>query len=165
MSLIGGACSALLSAGIFLADQKLKSKSEDHELPSQGKQSARQPYFSNYHNHGAALNLGEKNPVIVATLALSMTVFCTILFLFSLGKKGSGLLRAGFAMLLGGAYSNLYDRLKREYVVDYIALHLPGGGVRASGGNRIQELVLNVADIAVAIGAMLLALNSARNDK
>ena len=99
--------SLIIPAGVFLADQKLKEKSEHHKLPSQGQKNARQLYFSNYHNHGAALNLGEKNPVIVTTVALSMTVFCTILFLFSFGKKGNTLLRAGLAMLLGGAYSNL----------------------------------------------------------
>lgn len=165
MGLLGGAVSALLSAGVFYADQKLKRKSEDHELPSQGTGNARQPYFSNYHNHGAALNLGEKNPVIVTTLALSLTVFCTLLFLFTLGKKGNGLLQAGLAVLLGGAYSNLYDRLKRDYVVDYIALHLPGNGVRAAGGGRIRELVLNLADIAVAIGAVMLMVHNARDEE
>ena len=39
----------------------------------------------------------------------------------TLGQKGKAALKLGLAFLLGGAFSNTYDRLKRKYVVDYSA--------------------------------------------
>ena len=149
----------------FLADRILKNKSEDHELPLQGITKARQPYFSNYHNYGAAMNFGERKPLIVHTVALMMTVFCTILFLATLGKKGSGLLKAGLSLLLGGAYSNLYDRLKHGFVIDYIALQLPKRLQWKRNDGFVREIVFNLADLSVAAGAMLLALHGAKEDE
>ena len=35
-----------------------------------------------------------------------------------LGMRGKKLLKAGLSLLLGGAFSNTYDRVMREYVVD-----------------------------------------------
>lgn len=157
MGFVGGALSALLSAGVFFADQELKQASEEKRLPGQGEKTNARLSFSNHHNYGAALNFLEKRPLIVRSLALSMTVFCTVLFLFTFGKKGAGLLKAALALLLGGAYSNLYDRLKQEYVIDYIALRLPGEGINLAGRGKITELIFNIADLGVAIGAMLLA--------
>ena len=143
---------------------QLKRESEDHGLPLQGTERARQPYFSNYRNYGAALNLGERNPLIVHTVALMLTVFCTILFFSTLGKKGSGLLKAGLSLLLGGAYPNLYDRIQHGFVIDYIALRLPKRLQWKRGDGFIRELVFNLADLCIVLGALLLALYGAGTD-
>ena len=78
-----------------------------------------------YHNKGAFLNLGEKNPQLVAAISVGMTVFALLLFISTFSFLGKGMLRWGLTMLLGGAFSNTYDRLKRKYVVDYVSFNVP----------------------------------------
>ena len=157
---------SLFSAiGSFLADQKLKRDSEEKRLPEQGKDKGRRFSFSNYHNYGAAMNFGERKPLIVHTVALMMTVFCSILFLATIGKKGSGLLKGGLSLLLGGAYSNLYDRLKHGYVIDYIAFRMPASLQWKRGDSYVRELVCNLADVSVVAGVMLLTLHTAKESE
>lgn len=75
-----------------------------------------------YHNKGACMNLGEKKRSVVAAVSLILTAVLTIVFLVTLTAKGNAWLKAGLSLLLGGAFSNTYDRLKRKYVVDYFSL-------------------------------------------
>ena len=79
-------------------------------------------------------------------------VLIAVLFVVSLGHRGNRLLRVGLALLLGGAFSNTYDRLKRKYVVDYLSF-----GVRWKG---LRRIVFNVSDFCILIGAMLSALGA-----
>ena len=53
--------------------------------------------------------------------SLAFTLILTVVFIVSLGRRGNNLLRLGLALLLGGAFSNTYDRLRRGYVVDYVS--------------------------------------------
>ena len=73
-----------------------------------------------HHNKGAMLNFGEKKQKLVAFISLILTLFLTLAAVL-FGEKGTKLLKVGLAMVLGGAYSNTYDRLFRTYVVDYVS--------------------------------------------
>ena len=54
--------------------------------------------------------------------------------------------------LLGGAFSNAYDRLKRGYVVDYFSLNLKW--------EPLRRVVFNISDFCILIGAMLVAIGT-----
>jgi signal peptidase II len=54
------------------------------------------------------------------------------------------------ALVVGGALGNLYDRLCYGYVIDFIQLHL----------GHFYWPVFNVADSAICIGAVMLALDA-----
>ncbi len=103
-----------------------------------------------HHNRGAILNTGEKKRPVVAAVSLLLTAALVPVFLFSLGRRGNRLLRLGLALLLGGAFSNTYDRLKRKYVVDYLSF-----GVK---WKWFRSIVFNVSDFCIIIGALLAAL-------
>ena len=105
-------------------------------------------YLTKYHNEGAFLNLGEKKRKLMAAISVLLTVFCLILFLLSLFQKGNGLLKAGLSLLLGGAFSNTYDRVKRKYVVDYF-------GFRFKCFPGLSKIVFNLSDFFILVGAML----------
>lgn len=105
-----------------------------------------------HHNRGAILNLGQGRRSLVAALSLVLTVLMSVLFVISLGHRGNHLLRVGLALLLGGAFSNTYDRLKRKYVVDYFSF-----GVR---WKRLRRIVFNISDFCILIGAMLSVLGA-----
>lgn len=109
--------------------------------------------LTKYHNSGAALNVGARRPGIVKGISVALTVAAAILFVCSFGMAGKGLLKFGLSLLLGGAFSNTYDRLKRGYVVDYFRLNVPV--------KRIRKLIFNVSDFCIVTGALLIVLDEA----
>ena len=108
-------------------------------------------YLTKYHNEGAFLNLGEKKRKRMAVISVLLTVICLMLFFLSLFQKGNSLLKAGLSLLLGGAFSNTYDRMKRKYVVDYF-------GFRFKCFPGLSKVVFNLSDFFIVIGAMIAAL-------
>lgn len=103
-----------------------------------------------YHNKGACMNLGEKKSDVVAGLSLILTTALALVFLFTLTRHGNGWLKAGLSLLLGGAFSNTYDRLKRKYVVDYFSFGVKWEPLRA--------IVFNISDFCILIGALIIAI-------
>ena len=57
---------------------------------------------------------------------------------------------------MGGAFSNAYDRLKRGYVVDYVSFDI--------GSKRLKNIVFNVSDFFIMIGALITALGLSERD-
>lgn len=103
-----------------------------------------------YHNYGAFLNAGDKAPFWVKLISLLLSIGLTILFLLTFTRYGKRELQLGLAFLLGGAYSNTYDRLRRGYVVDYLNFpKLPG---------KLKTVVYNVSDFCILIGACLIII-------
>ena len=103
-----------------------------------------------YHNKGACMNLGEKKSNVVAGLSLILTAALALVFLFTLTRHGNGWLKAGLSLLLGGAFSNTYDRLKRKYVVDYFSFGVKWAPLRA--------IVFNISDFCILIGDLIIAI-------
>lgn len=142
---------------IFLGDLYIKAKVEKY-IPARGSGKSERELLGGrlllrrHHNRGMALNAGEKRQPAVAAVSLALTAVLTVVFFISLGHRGNNLLRAGLALLLGGAFSNTYDRLKRKYVVDYLSL-----GVRRKG---LEKIVFNLSDLCIIIGALLAVLGS-----
>ena len=62
----------------------------------------------------------------------------------------------GFAIVLGGALGNLLDRIRDSAVTDFIRAHA------AWGGQDHEWPVFNVADIAIVVGVILLAIGTIR---
>lgn len=107
-------------------------------------------YLTKYHNYGAFLNLGQKRPEFVKGLSAGLCLICTIVFVFSMGTKGKTMLKTGLSILLGGAYSNTYDRLVRGYVVDYFGFQVKN--------ERLRNIVFNISDFCIMIGALISVL-------
>lgn len=108
-----------------------------------------------YHNRGAFLNLGQRKRGFMTALSLVLTLGVTVLFLSTFTCRGSGMLKIGLAFLLGGAYSNTYDRLMRKYVVDYVSFPVKN--------KKIRNIVFNISDFCIAVGALLMTIGSAES--
>lgn len=65
-------------------------------------------------------------------------------------------LALALALVLGGALGNLYDRVVLGHVVDFILVHWQ---------NRWYFPAFNIADTAITIGAVMLALDMFRSSK
>ena len=107
-----------------------------------------------YHNRGAALNFGERRRPLVAAVSVLLTLAALGALILSLGQEGNGMLRVGLSLLLGGAFSNTYDRLKRKYVVDYVSF-----GVK---WKKLRQVVFNISDFCIITGALLAVLGAWR---
>lgn len=104
-----------------------------------------------YHNYGAFLNNGQKHPKLVCLLSVVLCLIASVIYVVTFTKKGSAMLSTGLVLLLGGAYSNTYDRLKRKYVVDYVSFPKL---------KPISHVIFNISDFCIMIGAMLIALGT-----
>lgn len=147
-------CAGIMGS-IFLGDLWIKNHIEE----AYGEGSAREWMkgrlrIRKYHNTGAAFNLGWRKRPVVAALSVLVTLLALAMFLLSLGQRGNHLLRVGLSLLLGGAFSNTYDRLKRRYVVDYFSF-----GVK---WKPLRRLVFNISDFCILTGALLAAWGAAR---
>lgn len=105
--------------------------------------------FRLHHNRGAVLNAGQKKRPVVAALSVLLVTGVAAAFVLSLGR-GNRMLKTGLSMLLGGGFSNTYDRLRRKYVVDYFSFGF--------GGKRFSRIVFNLSDFGIIIGAVMAAL-------
>lgn len=105
-----------------------------------------------YHNKGAMLNLGQHRSSAVAVLSVALCLLMTAAFVLSLGQRGNALLRTGLSFLLGGAFSNTYDRLKRKYVVDYFSFHVKWA--------PLSRIVFNLSDFCIMAGALVAVLGT-----
>lgn len=136
-----------IAAGIFLLELMIKNNIEKKKEEQEEKALGGLLLIRKYHNRGAFLNAGEKKAPVVAALSLLLTLFLSFCFILTLGQTGKKGLKLGLSLLLGGAFSNTYDRLKRRYVVDYFSF-----GVR---WKRLRSIVFNIADFCILVGAVL----------
>ena len=104
-----------------------------------------------YRNKGAFLGKGENKPFVVTVISVILTMLLSVVFVITLTTKGSRALRTGLSLILGGAFSNTYDRLKKGYVVDYIVFSKAPG--------FIKNVVFNISDFAIIIGSLIMALH------
>ena len=152
MAVLG--CS-LLAMAIFIIDLLIKNYI-DHTVDDGREQPllGGRLLLHRYHNKGALLNIGEGRRGMISILSLVLTLGATVLFLVTFTCRGSRLLKVGLALLLGGAYSNTYDRLVRKYVVDYVSFPVKN--------QKIRNIVFNISDFCIMIGALLMVIGSAK---
>lgn len=144
--------------GIFFGDFCIKNR-VDRYIPAAGRPQREKVIgggrllLRRHHNRGVMMNLGENVQPAVAALSMVLTAILTVVFLLSLGRRGNVLLRAGLSLLLGGAFSNTYDRLKRKYVVDYFSFNVKW--------KPLRRIVFNLSDFCIIIGSLLTAIGFA----
>ena len=150
---------------LFVADSIIKYRIEKEKRPGEvtpclnGK-----VVIKKYHNKGAMLNIGEQNQHFMAILSLVFSAFVTGIFVATLGMKGKKLLNTGLALILGGAYSNTYDRLRRKYVVDYLSFRINTDKINNNLCKRLAQkfnaIVYNISDFGIILGSMLLVCSA-----
>lgn len=152
--MIAGICLVVICV-IFLGDLWIKNHVEQQIAAGEVRKKWKgRILIRKYHNRGAMLNAGEKKPLLIAILSVLLSLTVAVMLLISLGQRGNNLLRIGLSLMLGGAFSNTYDRLKRKYVVDYVSF-----GVK---WKRLRNVVFNISDFCIIIGALLTALGAGR---
>lgn len=142
----------LLAAGIFAADHQMK----EHILKTR-KEGEKEELFGGravlryIRNYGFAMSAFKKNPSLVKKAAGAVNGMMAAAFARELVKPGDKLKKLSFAMIVGGGLSNLYDRIKRGYVVDYVSFR--------TGWKRLNDLVFNISDFFILGGSALYCIS------
>ncbi|MDR0964184.1 MAG: signal peptidase II [Clostridium sp.] len=109
------------------------------------------------HNHGLAMGaIKDKSKTVLSIVSALFTLF-SVRFLFRFRKKGNNTAKLGNALLLGGALSNLYDRIKKGYVVDYFSVN--------TKWKRVSSIVYNLSDLCIVLGAILTLFQKRKTKK
>lgn len=138
----------LIPIAIFCIDAYLKSYVEKNKKPGcQEEVLGGKILLRRSHNTGAMLNFLEKRQQLVAGFSLGLSIAIGLGYLYLLGSKGKHLFKLGLSFVIGGAASNVYDRLVRKYVVDYFSFNVKW--------EKFKRLVFNIADIFIFLGSFL----------
>ena len=149
---------AFVATAVFVLDLLIKNHIEKTRTEGETQLSGKgRVVIHKYHNKGAFLNLGEKRQGFMTVLSLTLTLSLTVVFLTTFTFRGRKTLKWGLALLLGGAYSNTYDRLVRRYVVDYVSFPVKN--------KKLSRIVFNISDFCIMIGALMMTLGESFTSK
>ena len=143
-----------LGALVFAVDQSFKNRIEaepEGSLPRDmdGKRGS-YVRFARYHNRGFALGRLKERPELVKSIGTAGCASLLLTYVTALIRRESLMRQTGLMLAISGAFSNLYDRLVRGYVVDYIIIKR----------KPLDRIVINIGDAAIFAGSLLMALSS-----
>ncbi len=106
-------------------------------------------HFTLVHNTGIAFGLFKNQGIIfIAVSIIAILFFGWFLYSRRGDQEFSGISVLALALIMGGAFGNLIDRLRFGYVIDFIDF-------------RIWP-VFNIADSAITVGAAILIIKCVR---
>ena len=94
-------------------------------------------------NTGVAFGLFPGKRLLL--ILISIAVCAIVIYFYTKTKKKDLLLKAAFAIILGGSLCNLFDRIFYGYVIDYVDF-------------RVFP-VFNLSDVAINLGVFLIILD------
>lgn len=155
LSRIGCAAIALL---VFLGDQATKAMVEN-AIPEHAVVPVLPRCFNLTHikNAGAAFGLFSDSPAAWKTALLIVVSFALLATVVGIVLKSRRLhweMSVGLALILGGALSNLVDRVRLGRVVDFLDVYF----------RSYHWPAFNLADSAIVVGAGVLILQMALSE-
>lgn len=139
----------LLGAGIFGADTLLKDriengKPEDYPRDLAGTGGKVAIYRS--HNPVFSFKILNRYPELVRTLPLCLTSASAGILMHLFTREDSGKLeKLAYTLITAGSLSNLLDRMRRGYVVDYLCVKR----------GPLRKAVFNLGDVGIVSGTLL----------
>ena len=133
----------LTAALTIIADQLFKSKINEHIKEGEYKEIIKDKfYLANIKNKGMAMGSFSENRKFV--LISSAVAMCVVALLWhdAIKHNRGGAHEIAVALVAGGGISNVYDRIVKGQVTDYLYI------------KREKAPVFNIADIAVLLGAV-----------
>ena len=148
----------LLTAALFTADYLVKQY-VNHNVKENCKAKAvdAKGYVAvqRIYNEGAAMGILKNHKGGLK----AVTIVAIVLFLISIYQNRADIDmcgKLGYGLVLGGALNNTYERMAKGRVTDYVSFpKLPG---------RIKNIVFNLSDFFVMIGAVLVVIAQIRKE-
>lgn len=134
----------LIAGMIIVAELKIKNKMNKRNARKDKKEIlGGHITLETYHNTGMCMSVLHKKKKLVLTITSTMLGILTIFFFTQLPKKDNKMMKLGLAFVLGGAYSNVIDRFRLGYVIDYFSFR------------KLKKIVFNLADMFIFVGGMM----------
>lgn len=102
-------------------------------------------------NKGVAFSMLSGNKLLIITVSLLLILFLIYELnnSFFMKSKKSNLLTVSYGILFGGIFGNLFDRIFREGVIDYISIRIFG----------YYFPVFNLADVLITVGVIIFLID------
>lgn len=141
-----------LPGGLFLllvcGDMGAKQYIEDTYEPEEERETVLgNIVLRKVYNKGFLLNTLEQKPAVVKAVSVVVGAGIAAYDAWLFTRKGRKLRKIGMVFLSAGAFSNVYDRIVRGKVIDYI-------GVKCRS-KFFSKVTANLADIYVVLGALI----------
>ena len=142
-------------AGLFLVlvcvDMGVKQYIEDFFEPKEERETmSSHVVLRKVYNRGFILDTLDQYPKLVQRSSLILGIVLLVYDLRLFLTKGRRLEKLGLTLLSAGAFSNIYDRVIRGKVIDYIGFK--------SRWKSLSRITANLADFYVLIGNVLAVL-------
>lgn len=142
-------------AGLFLVlvcvDMGVKQYIEDFFEPKEERETmSSHVVLRKVYNRGFILDTLDQYPKLVQRSSLILGIVLLVYDLRLFLAKGRRLEKLGLTLLSAGAFSNIYDRVIRGKVIDYIGFK--------SRWKSLSRITANLADFYVLIGSVLAVL-------
>jgi signal peptidase II len=143
---------AVIAVAAFVGDRATKALVESR-IPDRAIVPVVSGFFNltNTKNPGAAFGLFSESPALWKTILLIIISIALLVAVVTLVVRTRHLrweTSVGLSLILGGAFSNLYDRIRAGMVVDFLDFYF----------RSYHWATFNVADSAIVVGAGLIVL-------
>ena len=101
------------------------------------------------HNPGLPFGFLKKYEDAVKMIPVIMASALGGILFWLLQRRGRFFEKLAYSITLGGALSNLYDRYKRHYVVDYFSVNF----------GKLKKVIVNLGDIMIFTGAVMVLVH------
>lgn len=141
----------IISIGIFALDFIVKRQVEKKlEYNKPEKRLKDKIIVRKVYNRGGALNALDSKQEFVAGFSAALTFSIVLTQFWLLGKKGFSILKIALSFVIGGAASNVYDRIVRKYVVDYFSFN--------TKIKKLKDIVFNISDLFIFVGTVIASI-------
>ncbi len=94
-------------------------------------------------NRGFAMNRFDSNRKLVVVVSSIVFALLLLTYIPVISDEGAGAVRPGLSLVLAGAAGNVYDRLARGAVTDFINVSF------------LKKVVFNLADVFIVVGGLM----------
>ena len=110
-------------------------------------------YITSHRNSGAAWGMLQNQMFFFYIITVIVVV--GLIYLIQTGTRGKLLYGVSLGLILGGAIGNFIDRIRHQYVVDFINTYI----------FNYDFPIFNIADSSLVIGVILLILVMLKEDR
>lgn len=147
MKILSQFLSSIVVVSVFLTDRVSKGWVMEHMFLGESIPVLPFFYITHIHNTGIAFGVGQDQNKFFTYMGLALLVALLILrHHWQRQYGGNTWLKAGLALVIGGAVGNLYDRIVYGSVIDFLDFFV----------GDYHWPAFNVADSAICVGAVLL---------
>lgn len=145
---MGNIISLLIAGGAFATD-RITKQIADRKLSDGREVTLKRCGFIRFRkseNTGFAGSRLSGHRTLVVALSTMVFAVCLVMYAAILSGSAGRSVKAGIGLMLGGAAGNVFDRLTKGRVTDFII------------AKPVKSIIFNVADVFILTGAIVTAL-------